>query len=458
MTLNVTEFQVKNDVLFGNNSYLFLYQGSQYQFDYLTGKKKPSTQSIRNFKNNIQNRIEYCSKHKLDYLHIVFPSKPVVKAEELPKSLSRDVHSLYLRYYKNDNTKIYYPRDDLKNKESESLTFRKLDTHNSGVGYYTIVENMMKKVFNISINQNMYEFSDITTDGELTRMLNSNQLEKHTALYYYPQNYHMVSNRKSLRGNTNDVMLTHTYQSLLGKRCLIFGDSFCKDIVPFLLPFFSDILYIRSAFFHEDIIQMYAPDFIITGNAERYLSHVKSDNEANSFLFELYGSRDYYPSLDYLEALKAQLSYRFYPHVYQSFKDKLALLLKPSLKLFHNYKLHSNIKQTHEKKLVFQTNNVGQLWLFCMDFKVGCSYRFSFEVYSSIASTFRIFYSDKELKGYPFSGERVLRYSLREGFNTFSLVCHYQTLGQLLRIDPLLSTGEIEFIVAEVQEIEKGMI
>ena len=48
------ERHINANVLAGKDGFLFLWQGSQKQFDYLTGLAKPSEKSIKNFSNNIK--------------------------------------------------------------------------------------------------------------------------------------------------------------------------------------------------------------------------------------------------------------------------------------------------------------------------------------------------------------------------------------------------------------------
>lgn len=78
------EGEIKNNVLVGRDNYLFLYEGRHNQFSYLIGKKKVSQGSIDNFNNNIKNRKEYLSSKNIEYRHIVFPSKPLLKKQYLP--------------------------------------------------------------------------------------------------------------------------------------------------------------------------------------------------------------------------------------------------------------------------------------------------------------------------------------------------------------------------------------
>jgi hypothetical protein len=41
---------------------------------------------------------------------------------------------------------------------------------------------------------------------------------------------------------------------------------------------------------------MYKPDLVFSGNAERYLSHVRSDTESSNILLSMYGDQSYKPS------------------------------------------------------------------------------------------------------------------------------------------------------------------
>lgn len=94
-------------------------------------------------------------------------------------------------------------------------------------------------------------------------------------------------------------------------RLLIFGDSFLRLSLKFFVPYFRDILYVRSASFQEDIATLYQPDAIITGNVERYLMQVDRDTEAESFLLSQLNSSDYASDDRHQPAFNAQLSIAF---------------------------------------------------------------------------------------------------------------------------------------------------
>lgn len=51
-------------------------------------------------------------------------------------------------------------------------------------------------------------------------------------------------------------------------------------------------MYVRSQNVHKDIIDSYMPDIVLTGNAERYLSNVRSDDLSPNILLDLYSDKN----------------------------------------------------------------------------------------------------------------------------------------------------------------------
>jgi hypothetical protein len=310
------------------NNWLFLHNGGQKQFDYLLGKEKVSVESVQNFALNIRDRIYYFNTKKIEFRHVVFPSKPLVKSIFLPENFE-NVSSLFESYYKNHLTAVVsyvlYPLKNLKYCESEFSTFHKYNTHNSDFGYLEISKSLLQ-----SLGQNFYfekYFKNIVTHeigGDLITMLGSFDKNPEQFINLLLMNFYSVTNRKFLPGNKDDVQIIHNFEAPTTKRLLIFGDSFFKGMLKFLKIYFSEILYIRSSFIHKDIVENYKPDVVFTGGAERYMCNVESDKNANNFLMALYGHSEYMPSIAYREALEACLSYAHYPHTYEIWLQKIA--------------------------------------------------------------------------------------------------------------------------------------
>ena len=67
---------------------------------------------------------------------------------------------------------------------------------------------------------------------------------------------------------------------------MLFGDSFIKTMLHLFAHDFRTILYIRGPYFQPDMIELFAPDVLITSETERYLAGVDHDNNGPSLLFE----------------------------------------------------------------------------------------------------------------------------------------------------------------------------
>ena len=308
--------KIDNDVLIGDDDYLFLWQGRQKQFSYLTGDLRPSDESISNFKDNFEKRSAFCKKNNVEYFHLVFPSKPLIKNKFLPDSL-KSVKSLYEQHYKECG--IIYPISELMDKEEQQSTFRILDTHMTDIGSLCVMETLFSSYFDKLYQSGaFFNRQEKKVTGDLAKMLGlSNQ---YTEIFLQPRDClgdpfisRYFNNFSELKGNGGGVSITFTPSAFYEKRVLIFGDSFFLSALPLIRCLFSEIMFIRSEVFKSEIVHLYKPDIVITSNAERYLAKVKSDNIA-TFLFFDDLLKDHYkmkPSSDFVTALQAALSVKY---------------------------------------------------------------------------------------------------------------------------------------------------
>lgn len=69
---------------------------------------------------------------------------------------------------------------------------------------------------------------------------------------------------------------------------------------------FSEIVFLRTPYLHCEMIELTKPDIILTGNSERYLSHVNSDNEAPAFqIYSYTHNATTKPSQEFIDAYRA---------------------------------------------------------------------------------------------------------------------------------------------------------
>lgn len=310
---------ITNNVLVGQDGWLFLYSGDQAEFDYLTGDKIPDTTSVDNFCYNIKSRTEFFKLNSITYSHIVFPSKSLVYNDKIASVFNREIDSIYLRSYapalmKYPGLDVVYPLELYRSSRDGCEPFFKLDTHISYDGSRIIVQEILKR-FGLDLNvADISPYTVLNVTGDLATMLGlgdtwDEKFPVRTALSF--------DNLSALPGNTGNILISCNKSAVYPKRILLIGDSFIKETVYLLSHIFSDVLYVRSENIQHDIINLYGPDFVVTSGVERYLSSVRSDRDGRSVLMSKYGDPDYNISREFSDALRAQLSWKTFPNVYE---------------------------------------------------------------------------------------------------------------------------------------------
>lgn len=317
------DIKVSNEVLEGSSKYLFLWGGSQKQFSFLLEKEPIKERSINNFYTNISSREFICNSRGIDFLHVIFPSKPLVKNNFLPSSLK--VTSIANKFINHD--KVFYPLEELKELELDSSTFKTLDTHMTDFGYFSLVNKIVKKL-NISSNcdiivKKRYEkFS-----GDLAKMINSNATSDELILDYsikvdninQPLFYKEINNFNSIDGNEGRISISYTLNSCTSKRLVIFGDSFFYDSLKYLRLYFQEIIFVRTPFLYEELIDLISPDIILTGNAERYCCGIPNDFDSGNFFYYKKYLENYNPSNDFVKAFTSILSFKYKNNLYSRY-------------------------------------------------------------------------------------------------------------------------------------------
>ena len=170
--------------------------------------------------------------------------------------------------------------------------FRTLDTHMTDFGSMAITQHVLHRWGLQYDTDRFFTVFQCNEAGDLSKMLGTE--DKSTENSLRPKFYFQIfDNRTALPGNTNNVRIIHNPESTTNKRILIFGDSFINFSLIFFSPIFRDIVYVRSATFQSDMVELMAPDFVISSNAERYLCKVEADAASKPMLFMHYGKANY---------------------------------------------------------------------------------------------------------------------------------------------------------------------
>lgn len=326
--MNYSSGGVENNVLVGLSDYLFLFDGGQKSFKFSTGEERVLPEYIYNFFHNIEQRANFLNKKNIQFIHVVFPSKEIVLSKYVPKPWREKIQSVFISNYSPQdpilNNMLLYPIELLKDANLIKPVFRVLDSHMTDHGTMAVAMSILEKW---GLQYNVADFFVQRFEsrrGDLADMLKIKT--KVTEEFLEPKFlFSTFDNRTSLPGNTSNLCILHNPVSTTCKRLLIFGDSYVKYTLPFLAPVFRDVVYVRSATFQSDMVDLMAPDYVISSNAERYLCKVDSDAASIPMLFAHYGKTDYTPPSSFIKAYKAQFCWQHHREVYDAWARKIQL-------------------------------------------------------------------------------------------------------------------------------------
>lgn len=306
---------IDSEVIVGKNGYLYLGKGGHNIIDYITGSKKIDKQSFINFEDNIKHRSDFCLKNNIKYKHFIYPCKHSIMKHNFPIKEYTSLIDFYKPYF----TKDVVDMRDVLNGQTIPVYLKK-DTHLNFNGLkisvkYTF-EKLLKKYKNYDDIFDACKNISQETAGDLGSKIIPIESEKRATIKTV-WNLKRFNNRSG-KGNDGLIHIVFNVNKLNRfefNRCVIFGDSFSYLNLPLLSYEFSEILFMRTRYFHEEIVSMFKPDVVISQNVERYFSYVDSDNNAPRFnlLYGLKGTQ-YVEDSSFYEAYNAILNYGKKPY------------------------------------------------------------------------------------------------------------------------------------------------
>jgi hypothetical protein len=316
---------ISKNVVIGRDCFLFLYNGGHNVHDYHTGARRPSPESVSAVWANIERRRIYCFNNGIEYRHIIFPNKQMVLTDYYPTDLT-SVTDQFL--FEQDVREDILDMHPLLEKLGHDA-WLKTDTHLNDKGLILSAISIAESLLNADLQHHTSSLLKKSfvreRRGDLVIMLGADgaNLCEEEVLYHPFWIQHQFTN--SLPGGNNgliDILINNN--AVNDARLLIYGDSFGRGCISCLSHFFSHVMFCRTPFLHDEIADLYRPNYIITQTIERYLPSTTLDIERPFFLF--------YPVLgkhgkafegdkEFFEALNGELSYPRIP--YHLFMDSL---------------------------------------------------------------------------------------------------------------------------------------
>jgi hypothetical protein len=321
--------QIENGVLFGTNEYLFLSHGGHFVLDYAIGVRQVPTESFGAFEYNVASRFEYTKQRGIKYLHLINPDKQSVMSNYFPYSAPICLGDLYLQNCPSVADLVYYPKDFLQRCYARGTqTFLKTDTHLTNAGSIAISASILERLQQsgaLEFRDELMNAKSTTDDyvGDLGGKLTPRRIEQKVTFRADREQYFLHNG--VVGGNNGIVDIYFTKRARSNAKLLIFGDSFGRELCKFLSLFYFQSVFLRTPYFHGEIIDAMQPDIVITQNVERYLDYCSSDDNRPLFIMYPHLSKlQYSPSLQFAEAFSALCSYGRAP--YTTYLAKIGFL------------------------------------------------------------------------------------------------------------------------------------
>lgn len=286
------------DILETDDGFLFLKGGRHSVFklfssENIYNKKNYFKRHSLAYLNNLRRRKRICDKFDLRYLNIVFPEKCLLFSKN-SQLADYNLQSLYLNGYLTNSPNIglhtYYPLELL----SRDDYWMKTDTHLSPKGRLSISEliTTSEKLFDQrQILANKLKFNNLPPStkekkyvGDLGKQLIPEREEVITTSSIHGNSSGYIKANNGLSsGNEGIIEITKNVKALTSYKLLIFGDSFMRQQLSSLALVYETIIFMRTRYFHREVLSDIHPDHLITSCAERYLSIISPDTEAPNF-------------------------------------------------------------------------------------------------------------------------------------------------------------------------------
>jgi len=319
------------------------------------------------------------------------------------------------------------------------------DTHMTHIGNAIVAQKILDILGNDHNIQACMKADTRLGGGDLANMLESPTKLPQTYLTPCPDSFKIFNNRIFLPSNTDNIIVAHNPLSASSRRLLALGDSFLGGAISPLLTFYRDILFVRSPSFQPDLLYLFAPDDVVTANAERYLSQVYPDSTGGSVVMRFYGRDDYKPTAEFTAALQAQLSARSYPTVYEKWAAQIAAI---TFEKMGAAQLNSQLRNvTSAPEWLESTGHDPHITFSNVSMEDGRDYQLRICMESTVEGVAQLFLGRDNM---PFTEAFSVRKPICVGLNEMVFDLEAEGRGRRLRFDPLNVSGRLRLVTVEL--------
>lgn len=253
--------RICNDVLIGDDDWLFAYQGTNFMHNILQGKSALTCEQIETWKTVLGQRKAFCSSlgtGGADYHFIILPLKQCVYPEKLPGySISENRPALQLA----KNTLACYPLSFFQELKKQKDCYYQYDTHWNDFGSDTFYAHLSGQ----KLSAKLETFQAVPLHDLWIKIHKEPCPE--ALCYRYPQNNIIYYNKIENVGGLI-ICENKTHAKHVG---VIFGDSFSRFSINTISQYFSHLFFFQTTGFDTDILKQIQANVVINCHAENFI-------------------------------------------------------------------------------------------------------------------------------------------------------------------------------------------
>ncbi|MFG1465324.1 hypothetical protein V5F77_20790 [Xanthobacter sp. DSM 24535] len=298
--------KIENDVLRGQEGWLFLIGGSNSVGELMQNPATVLADKVDSWQRTLRQRQERMAKLGAQYLHFWVPDKLSVYRDVLPPCFSLPTltpTSFVLGSDPDLNSIAMNLEDSFAREKKAAPLFWKTDTHWTYEGAFSAYKEFCKRV-GAAPKLGLLDrpFRDRERVLDLGSKLNplikeiyrSRQVSYNSHIVFENEVVKFLKLLKpQLHGEIHggaSVEFQNESNNCDKRRIILFGDSFSgygtASFTALLAETFSSVLFVWSPNIDYDLVSKFAPDIVLSEMAERFISRVPCDDiNINDFVF-----------------------------------------------------------------------------------------------------------------------------------------------------------------------------